>query len=67
MTRTAYYTGIASFHEYPDGKGEYAKVFCTDHYVLGLNVDVITSRVVRKFENGFETLNTIYLQRSEEE
>ena len=66
MTRTAYYTGIASFHEYPDGV-EYARVFCTHHYRLGENVNVRTSKVVRKFENGFETLNTIYLQRSEEE
>lgn len=66
MKPIVHYVGAVSFHQYIGG-GEYARVFCPHHYKLGENVDVRTSKVVRKFENGFETLNTIYLQRSEEE
>jgi hypothetical protein len=60
MKPVVFYVGMVSYH--PRGDAEVARVFCPDHPKLGKNVDVRTSRVLKKFSGGFETLNTVYIQ-----
>lgn len=64
MKPVVFYAGMVSYH--PAGDAEVARVFCPDHYRLGKNVDVRTSRVLKKFDGGFETLNTVYIQTERE-
>ena len=47
------------FIETEDGEVEVAKVYGLNHPKLGTGV-IRTSIVVKKNDNGFETLNTIY-------
>jgi hypothetical protein len=57
------YKGDARFYwaEYNEGPWEYARVYGLNHPVLG-ETDIRTSQVLRKFDWGFETRNTIYRQ-----
>jgi hypothetical protein len=56
-----YFSGDPYFYfvETEDGEVEVAKVYGFDHPTLGTGV-IRTSVVVKKNDNGFETLNTIY-------
>lgn len=57
------YRGDAQFYqvEYQEGPWEYARVYGLNHPHLG-ECDIRTSQVLRKFDWGFETRNTIYKQ-----
>ena len=63
-----YFTGepVFYFMETEDSEVEVAKVYGFDHPTLGTGV-IRTSVVVKKNDNGFETLNTIYEQAIKDE
>ena len=63
-----YFTGEPVFYflETEDSEVEVAKVYGFDHPTLGTGV-IRTSVVVKKNDNGFETLNTIYEQAIKDE
>lgn len=63
-----YFTGEPVFYflETEDSEVEMAKVYGFDHPTLGTGV-IRTSVVVKKNDNGFETLNTIYEQAIKDE
>ena len=58
-----YYEGEPHFWIWWNGKDEVASLeLVLNHPRLGLCVDVRTSTVLRKFDGGFETRNTMYKQ-----
>ena len=63
-----YFAGDPYFYfvETVDGEVEVAKVYGLNHPKLGTGV-IRTSVVVKKNDNGFETLNTIYEQAIKDE
>ena len=62
-----YYTGEPHFWTWFNDKDLVASLdLVLNHPRLGLCVDVRTSEVLRKFEGGFETRNTIYKQATSE-
>lgn len=48
--------------EFIDHGYERARVLSKYHPKLGMNVDTLTSAVLTKFNGGFETRNTVYVQ-----
>jgi hypothetical protein len=46
-------------HDHQGETWEYARVYGLNHPYLG-ECDIRTSQVLRKFDGGFETRNTIY-------
>lgn len=64
----AYEPHAETYKEYLDENGYYevARAYVLDHPILG-HEDVRTSIIVKKNEDGsFETLNTMYVQASDE-
>lgn len=62
-----YYEGEPHFWMWFNGKDEVASLeFVLNHPNLGLCRDVRTSTVLRKFDGGFETRNTVYKQLTPE-
>ena len=61
MKPVVYFIGIPHFWIWHNGKDEVASLErVLNHPRLGLCHDVRTSTVLRKFDGGFETRNTIY-------
>jgi hypothetical protein len=62
-----FYKGKVEFREGPYGTGEYALVYdVVRHPSLGSEHWVYTSEVVKHFDGGFETANTVYIKMPSE-
>lgn len=62
-----YYVGTPQFYKWIDGKTEVANLqYVFNHPKLGSLMNVRTSKVLRKRDNGFETSNTIYVHGGKE-
>lgn len=57
-----FYHGEAAFSIHPSGAGVAVVRDVVGHPYLGNEKVVYTSQVLRRFDGGFETLNTIYIQ-----
>jgi hypothetical protein len=57
-----FYQGEAAFHETAKGETVAVVFDVLNHPILGYERKVHTSQVLRRFNGGFETLNTVYIQ-----